>query len=82
MPRSIVTGDDGYFSVNDLPAARYGVSVWSDGYAAQDYWTTRRYAELSEGGEKDLGEIAMNQTATVTGRVGGMPCQVNPLPGQ
>ncbi len=69
VPRSIVTGDDGYFSVNDLPAARYGVSVWSDGYAAQDYWTTRRYAELSEGGEKDLGEIAMNQTATVTGRV-------------
>lgn len=68
-PRTLQTNDEGYFSVNDLPAARYGVSVWAEGYAAQDYWATRRFVELSDGGEKDLGEIALSQTATVTGRV-------------
>lgn len=68
-PRRVVTGEDGYFAVNDLPEARYGVSVGAQSYANQDYWQTRRFADLTAGSEKDLGDIALNQTVSIKGRV-------------
>ncbi len=68
-PRRVVTDAEGYFAVNDLPEARYGVSVSAKGYAVQDYWQTRRFADLTAGGEKDLGEIALNPTVSISGRV-------------
>ncbi len=68
-PRRLVTDAQGYFAVNDLPEARYGVTVGAVGYSLQDYWNTRRYADLTAGGEKDLGEIPLNQTVNIKGRV-------------
>ncbi len=65
--RAITTDADGYFSANDLPAARYYLWVSAEGYATQDGWETRQQVDLSKGGETNIGDIPLSRTATVLG---------------
>lgn len=74
-PHSFTSDENGYFSLNALPASSYTLTVNAQGYAEYGGWEKGR-VNLSGGGEKDLGEIPMLRSASVIGRVvdeGGNP---------
>lgn len=79
VPRSFTTDEQGYFSVNSLPASTYVLSVQATGYANYNGWQGQGRVNLAAGGEKDLGEIGMMPAASVIGRViseeNGQPLQ-------
>jgi hypothetical protein len=69
VPRGFTTDEQGYFSVNSLPASTYGLTVQASGYANYNGWQGQGRINLAAGGEKDLGEIGMMPAASVVGRV-------------
>lgn len=73
---SFVTDDNGYFSLNSVPAGNYMLSVQAKGYAAFDGWRGLGRINLAGGDEKNIGDIALMLAARITGRVvseGGTP---------
>ncbi|MEZ5993456.1 MAG: carboxypeptidase-like regulatory domain-containing protein [Planctomycetota bacterium] len=68
-PATFVTDEKGYFSLNALPASTYVLNVWADGYADYNGWQGQGRINLSGGGETDLGNIAMQKSTSVIGRV-------------
>jgi protocatechuate 3,4-dioxygenase beta subunit len=68
-PRRAKTSKDGFFSVADLPAANYMCGAGAPGYADVSAWESGKSADLSKGGEQDIGEIALLKAGVITGTV-------------
>lgn len=68
-PRHASTDNDGYFTVNELGAGMYTYSASAEGYTAETGWRNGRRADLSKGGETDVGEIPLLPSGDVTGKV-------------
>ncbi|MCB9931924.1 MAG: carboxypeptidase regulatory-like domain-containing protein [Planctomycetes bacterium] len=66
---SFTTDEQGYFALNSLPASTYVANVSASGYANYNGWQGQGRINLSAGGEKDIGEIALMRAASVIGRV-------------
>lgn len=69
VPRIFTTDEQGYFSVNSLPASTYVLTAQATGYASYNGWQGQGRINLAAGGEKDLGDIGMMPAASVVGRV-------------
>ncbi|MCB9895660.1 MAG: carboxypeptidase regulatory-like domain-containing protein [Planctomycetes bacterium] len=69
VPRNFTTDERGYFSLNSLPASTYVLSIEAAGYAPYNGWQGQGRINLSGGGEKNIGDIALMRAATVRGRV-------------
>ena len=69
VPRTFTTDERGYFSLNSMPASTYMLSVTAKGYASYNGWQGQGRINLTGGGEKNIGDIALMRSATVRGRV-------------
>lgn len=67
--RNLSTDEQGYFSVNDLPAGVYSLWANAQGYSNLGPGEGVGRIDVSRGGERNVGDIALTRAATVIGRV-------------
>jgi hypothetical protein len=71
---SVVTGDNGSFTINNIPAGRYRMSAAKQGFVAQEYGESNdpgSFALLSVSGGKSVSNLVfkLRPTATIAGHV-------------
>ncbi|MCC6464018.1 MAG: carboxypeptidase regulatory-like domain-containing protein [Planctomycetes bacterium] len=68
-PRTVTTDQDGYFALNDLPAGTYWWSISAQGYSDYNAMNGEGRLDVSNGGERNLGELPLMPEGRLTGVV-------------
>ncbi|MBX3459007.1 MAG: carboxypeptidase regulatory-like domain-containing protein [Planctomycetes bacterium] len=67
--RHLTTDEQGYFSINDLPAGVYSLWVNAQGYSGMRPGEGVGRIDVARGGERNVGDIALTRAAAIIGRV-------------